>query len=877
MEATRTQSKEIHEKLRGYLRSSMEEIYSLHTKRLVTGTALAHKRAAAIDSLIKMALGELGYTESQGVAIVALGGYGRQELCPYSDIDILFLYDPGKCSLAKEICESLLYNLWDINLKVGHSIRTIKECMELAHDDDVTILTSLLDGRFLWGDLALWETLDRRLYRELLPSISSVYIEKKLAEYEKRIDKYGRSVYILEPHVKEGEGGLRDIHAALWIAKAKFKVKSFKDLLHLTVILQRDLRVFEKGLDFLLTIRSHLHYLAGRQEDRLSFQWQEEVARFLGYKDIGELPGIERFMRVYYLHANMITDHSRKLIDRCTYKPKVRFHAHKTVPLEHGFIVRGGELSVSNHNMLKEKPENMMRAFEYSDRHGVKLSPFLLDLIRDSVHLIDDKTRRNPELNASFLRLLKTGKNVAQALFEMNRIRLLGHYIPEFGKIVCLAQHDAYHVYTVDVHSIFMIRELEERQKAESDDGFSLITELAKKVKNRHILYLACLFHDMGKGQGRNHAKKGALMVPKIAERMGLSKSETAQLKFLVRRHLIMTHLSQRRDIHDEDLIHKFAETVKSLETLNLLYLLTFADIRSVGPDVWTNWKDMLLRELYMRTAPILAKGRRERESPEKRVKLLTQKVIEKLGAEMEEKRITDFLAPMPVSYFLSFNASKIAEHIRKFESKAGAIGFDITHNPVEGYDEFTFWGSDEVGIFSKLCGVLTANGINILGARIVTRDDGRILDVFYVNKRGESTCHEKEVWEKIQKELMGVLTGEIDVEELVQKRKRYQPIYQKPIPRYPSRIEFDNESSSKYTVIDIYAHDREGLLYDVTKTLTHLGLSIEYAKISTKVDQVADVFYVRDLESGKIFDTERLEEIKKALLEAIEEKVTQV
>ena len=861
---------QLKEKVKTYLEKNQTELKTLHDSRVIPGRELAQQRSEAIDGLTKESLNHLGFSNLKNVSIVALGGYGREELCPYSDIDLLFLYDARSKSLAKDAVKRLTYLLWDLSLDIGYSVRTIDECMELSVGEDTTILTSLLDGRFVLGDKKLHDELEKKLFRELLPNFSSKYIERKIEENEKRNGKFGRSVYLLEPHLKEGQGGLREIHSALWIAQAKFKVKSFQELLLKGVLLERELRVFERELDFLLQIRSELHYLAGRREDRLSFEFQEKIASFLGYKDSGELRAVERFMRVYYLRANLIMEHSKKLIERCTIKPRTIFRAPKTIYLDNGFIIQGGMLSVSSRNIFSEHPENLMRAFEYGDKYEVKMSKYLLDLIRDSVNVIDENTRRSPELNASFLRLLKEGKEVANALFEMNRLRLLGRFIPEFGKIVCMVQHDAYHVYTVDVHSIFMVKEIENLINNKYERELPLLTQTAKEISNRHVLYLACLFHDMGKGEGRNHAHRGAEMIPKISERIGLSQEETEQLEFMVKHHLIMPHFSQRRDMHDDSLIIRFAKSVRNVETLSLLYLLSFADIKSVGPDVWTNWKAMLLNELYLRTRSVLDKGEFKREKPEDRAKRLIQEVIQILKSKFPEERIREHLENMPYSYFLVFSPQKIAYHMKLIEKFRKGIGMDVIFHPNEEYDEFTFWGFDEVGIFSKLCGVIAASGINILGARIITRNDARILDTFYVNRLSKSTSKDKEIWNKLWNALNRVLEGQVDVEELVSRRKKNKAIYEKTIPKNPTRIEIDNESSDSSTVIDIYTHDRIGLLYDITKTLAKLGLSVDYAKISTKVDQVADVFYVSEVEGKKVLEAEKLENIKSALLKAI-------
>jgi [protein-PII] uridylyltransferase len=843
-------------------KEKQHELKKLHDRRSLSGIAFSERMSLITDELIKESLRHLGFRHLKDISIIATGGYGRKELCPYSDVDLLFLYSPTKKSLVESAAQKLLYSLWDLNLQIGHSIRTIDECFEIALNEDTTILTSLLDGRYITGDRKVFNQYDRKLFLEFLPTISSRFIEKKLQENERRIDKFGRSIYLLEPNIKEGEGGLRDIHAALWIAQAKFKLKKFRELLYKGILTERELNVFTKGLDFLLEIRTQLHYLADRAENILRFDYQEEIARFLGYKDT-ELPAVERFMRIYYLRGNLIREQSKKLIDRCVFRPKVSFGSQKTVVLDKGLIIQGGMLSASSRRIFRDHPENFIKCFEYADKYNIKISKYLLDLIRENVRLIDENVRNDPALNASFLSLLSNGKAVSDALFEMNRLRLLGHYIPEFGKIVCMVQHDAYHVYTVDIHSIFMIREIQNLINGKYEKEFPRLTIISRGISKRHILYLACLLHDIGKGEGRNHSHKGAQMIPKIAERIGLTGEENEKLQFIVKHHLIMPHFSQRRDLHDVSLIIRFAKSVKTVETLSLLYLLSFADIRSVGPDVWTNWKGMLLEELYLRTKAILDEGEFKKESLGERANRFTKDVVTLVKEEFSEQWVKKILGGMPHSYFAGYSPQRIAYHLKLIRKFPKGVGTDVVFHPGEEYDEFTFWGFDKPGIFSHLCGVLAGNGINILGARIVTRDDGRILDVFYVNRLGKSTHVEKKLWSKVNEDLDNVLKGEADVGQIVSRRKKYGPIYVRTIPKNPARVEIDNESSESSTIIDVYTHDRVGLLYDITKAITNLGLSITYAKISTKVDQVADVFYVNEIDGGKVHDRIKLNQIK--------------
>ena len=866
-EDLKTELKFYFDRSRNNLREKHRRRSKKHKASL--GIELCRERSALNDEIIVRALSEFGFKDVKGISIIALGGYGRDELCPYSDIDLLILYSVKSKKWAKELTEHLLYFLWDLNLEIGHSVRTVDECIELSKDHDTTILTSLLDSRHIYGDEKLTKKLENKLYNELLPEYSNIFIDKKIAESKNRVRRYGGSVYLLEPNIKEGEGGLRDVHTALWVAQARYKIKNFRDLLNIGVINSKEHRVIEKCYNFLLAVRSQLHYLAKRREDRLSFDYQEKVARFFGYRD-AELRAVEKFMRVYYLRARLTNQQSERIIESCIAKTRASSESRRTTYLENGFTIQGGFLSVTSRNVFKENPVNLIRAFEYANKHSVKMSKHLTWLIwENSIH-IDDKVRRNSEFNGIFLRILKTAKNVSEILYQMNELRLLAHYIPEFGKIVCMVQHDAYHVYTVDVHSIFMVREIEKLTNYSYEEEFPLLTKIAESVEKRHVLYLACLIHDAGKGSGKDHSEKGSRMAPVIAARMGLNKQESMQLEFLVKYHLIMPHFSQRRDLHDVSLIERFSEMVKSLETLILLYLLTFADMRSVGPDVWSNWKGMLLRELYLRTAKYLELGEYTKESVEKRKERVIDKVLKINKKQVSLKRTRNILDSMPDSYFSAHAPKAIANHIKIINKSDSDMTTDLVHHPHEEYDEFIFWGNDDKKLIYKICGVLTAGNVNILGARIVTTNDGRVLDVFYVNKLGKSTSDEKEVWEKINTNLIRVHKGKDDVEQLVNKRKSGTAFYEKVIPKYPPRIEIDNNSSDTSTVIDIYTHDRPGLLYDVAKTLDKLRLNINYAKISTKVDQVVDVLYVSTRAGKKITDEKRIERIKNALMDAI-------
>ncbi len=872
--STATKTKETKKNIEKFFKQSFDEIKQKHRRKTkknkaLTGHNLARERTKTVDAVIERSLEINGYSDLMGVSVVALGGYGRCELSPHSDVDLLFLYKNRSKTLAKDVAESVLYFLWDLKLDVGHSVRTIEECVELSYDDeDTTILTSLLDSRFIFGDLNLYSSLENEIYNELLPRNSSNYIKKKLEEKENRISRFGKTVYLLEPNVKESEGGLRDLQSAIWIAQSKYKVKNLNEILQKGFLSQKEFRVMQKCENFLLLVRAELHYLAERREDNLTFSFQEKIAKFFGYKD-ADLKAVERFMRVYYLRASVVKQQSQKIIDKCTQKARGR-SSRKTIHLDHGFIIQGGFLSVTSKNVFREDPCNLLRAFEYVNKHEVKMSRYLVWLIRDSVSLVDESVRKDVSFNRIFLSLLRKAKNVSKMFFEMNELRLLSHYIPEFGKIVCMVQYDSYHVYTVDVHSIFMVKEIEKLINYEYHEEFKLLTKTAESLTKRHVLFLACLFHDMGKGSGKNHSQKGAAMIPKIAERMGLNKVDAEQLEFLVRHHLVMPHFSQRRDMNDPTLIERFARSVKSLETLSLLYLLTFADIRSVGPEVWTNWKGMLLTELYLRTARMIEVEDYKKETVEQRRERIVNEVVKITGDKLKDTKVKKILKKKPASYFEGFSPKNISRHVMLINSSGKGLGSEIINYKKEGYDEFTLWGFNNEGIFSKLCGIMSLNGLNIMGARIVTTSDDRILDIFYVNRLGKSTSENNKLWDKVREDVESVTNNKIDVEKLLDKRNTGNMSYRKKVPKYPSKIVIDNKSSDSSTVVDVYTHDREALLFDITNTLRNLGLTIDYAKVSTKVDQVVDAFYVRDKKGKKIENEKQIEKIKSSLLEAI-------
>jgi [protein-PII] uridylyltransferase len=581
-------------------------------------------------------------------------------------------------------------------------------------------------------------------------------------------------------------------------------------------------------------------------------------------------------MRDYYLHAMKVKNFTAMFITKCTWREEAAMKILGYLirrPIGDGFFIIKGELVIPDETVVSKEPGLLMKVFEYSQKHRVSLHLRTEALVRNNLDQINDRFRRNKEVNASFFTILRSEKGLGETLQLMHELEFLNRFIPEFEKLYCKVQHDIYHLYTVDIHSLFAVGEIAGLWRGEHGADLPLLTQLAKEVDKRELLVLAVLLHDMGKGEGGGHADKGAAMVPTIARRMGLSKEDTERLEFLVKNHLLFAHIAQRRDLHDEKMIIQFARQMEKSENLMMLYLLTYADIKAVGPDVWTEWKALLLQELYEKAFEVLERGDFRLEARSERVKKVKRKVIEILGDEFAVEIVKEELKAMTIRHLLSNAPAILAEHVRIMLSLGdNSMVTRLAHETERGYTNYTICTLDVSGLFSKITGVMAANGINILGAQIHTSTNGKVLDVLQVNSPQGFVITDESRWNKVSDDMRQVLEGKIRVSTLVEKRHRPTLLTEKLKPRFPTRVEIDNEVSADYTVIDVYTHDKVGLLYQITSTLTKLGLYIGVSKISTKVDQVADVFYVKDIFGHKISNEKKLVEIRERLVNAIEE-----
>lgn len=866
---------------KSYIDRSRAVLFERH-RQGAGGFEVAAAYSTMMDHLIRQLLGaisaELLYHfpgQPPSFAIVAQGGYGRGELNPQSDIDLLFLHRWKVTPFVESITEKLLYTLWDCGLQVGHATRSIADCVRLG-ESDMRIRTALLDARFLCGDYTLYGEFEKVLEGKLLKKGIARFVREKQDESRLRHATYGGSVYLLEPEVKEGEGGLRDIQTARWIARAKLKVKDLDSLALNGVVGAADVANLKEAQDFLLRVRNELHFATGKHQDQLTFEHQEKVSGALGYQGEGSLRGVEVFMREYYLHAAQISRLSNLIIHRVTECDKPRF-TEKLVfgrTLREGVRMSRGHINVTKPEILESHPENLISIFDDAQKYRCRLSHETRELLRQHLGAIDDDFRRNDAVNESFFKILKWRDGVYDTLLEMHQSGVLGAFIPEFGRLLCMALHDAYHIYTVDEHSLKLVMEIERLKAGEYKDALPLLTQIARETEKIELLYLGMMFHDIGKGFGGGHSEVGAKMVRPIARRMRLNADDGAMVEFLVRHHLLMTHTAFRRDLEDEKTIFEFAKSMSNVSNLKMLFLLTFADVKAVGPEVWNPWKASLLGELYVKALHLLEeveKGEFQREDVRAVIRRVQNRVRKQLKETQEEEKVDSFIDNMPDRYFLSVAENDIPSHfelMEKFRGKKAEMS--IEHFPERDCTSVVVCSLDRPGLFASITGVLSALGLDILNARIFTASDKRILDVFRISHHGRPeivTAEQK--WHKFRATLDGVLDGRLDVVKLVESSKPTLWL-QKHAPTVSTVVNIDNQISDDFTVIEIFTEDRIGVLFTITYTLHRLGLSIHVAKISTNVDQVADVFYVTDESGGKVADGDRVETIRQVLRQTL-------
>ena len=865
--------------VKNYLSSCMNVIEDIHNTG-GTGMEVAALRSIAIDRLIS-ALFDLAGREyclryakaDQKCTIVALGGYGRGELSPASDIDLMFLYPWKVGSYAETVIERILYILWDTGLDVGYSTRNISECIKAS--SDLVAKTSLIDSRYLCGDEPLFDEYKKAVNKQIFSKNVDGFINDKVAEAEVRRKKYGDSVYILEPDIKEGDGGLRDLHTALWAAKVKFKVDDFKGLNLKGILSNKEYKEVSKAFEFMLRLRNEMHFTIKRKGEQLSFELQEKISKKFGYEDKDGSLAVEQLMKEYYLTANRIKELSDIIVERCLDKSAGRglVKLIRQRDLSDGFKLFAGEITISDKDLFKKRPSLMMRLFELSQLHGVQIHSFARERLRENLFRIDDAFRASPDVNRSFMNILKSEWDVTGSLKLMHKLEVMDRFIPEFGEVRCQVQHDIYHIYTVDTHSLFAVEQLRRLMLGEHKDEYPLRSALIQELERPEVLYLAALLHDVGKGKGGRHEELGAKIAASVATRIGFSSEDIDDIDFLVLNHLKLSNTAQRRDLNDPKLIVDFAMDMGTLERVKMLYLLTYADVKAIGPDVWTEWKGSLFLELYTKTAEVFEMGTFEVEDAKEKIRKVASDVEQIIGKDYPEKELHAFMRSMPERYLLSKTPKKITEHFIIAMSHTPPLSIDIRHNERRGYTRLIVTTIDSPSLFYKISGVLAGNGITILGADIYTRKNGEVLDIFHVKSAIENLPIDPKRWARVEGDLLDVIQGERKAEDVMKEYCKPSILDDKYSPKIKPRVIINNEISDSNTVVEIHAQDRVGLLYTISKILVKQGLYIEVSKISTMGEKATDVFYLKDIFGQKIYFKEKLNEIKKELEDALEEE----
>lgn len=838
-----------------------------------------------------------------GVAVIAVGGYARREMSIQSDVDLLLLYRDELTPFVQYVAERLQYWLWDAGLHIGMATRTIEETVDLGRED-VTVRTGVLMARYLCGDGEFFHAFADRIRDELLPDPVEFVTEQRELLRERHAE-YGDTLYLLQPNVKEGAGTLRDYHAAYWVARGtQPSVRNVDDFLHFGLLTEPEMQEYRQALDFLWRTRNELHLRSKRANDQMSFEAQEEVAEGLGYGSMAEaaerqrgrempddatladlrfepddpdLP-VERFMRDYYRHARAISSLSELVIEQCA--KRVLPGASETPasqPIEDGFALVEGQLAIPHAAHLREDPLRVLRAFEIAQRHQVRLSRMAQRLIRENLGLIDDAVREDPELSAMFMRILASETRVMRTLMAMNDVGVLAAVVPEWEHIVCRWQHVIYHTYTVDVHSIFLVEELRRLWRGKYARAMPELTEIMQEVEDRPVLFLGCLLHDIGKGFGGDHSNKGVVRARPAIARLGLSKERADRVLFIVQHHLLMSHLAQSRDLSDPKLILELAQICGDRINLRNLYLATFADIRASSVEGWTDWKGQLLRELYERTAEMLETGA---ERPDQAVALLEARVERRREAAHQElvrlgvgpSKIESYFDQMPRRYFLSHTPRQIARHAQVVLRFGDDAAVATANQAMKGgFTEFIVCTKDVHGLYSQVAGVMTACGLNILGSHVYTTRGGLAVEIYRTHTPRGGPDEREMLWQEVQEQLESVLSGAVDVGDLVRRRRRPVGLARPRASRKAPRVIISNTESEFYTLVDVIADDRLGLLYDVTRTIGEQGFEIYISKAATIKDQVTDAFYLKDGSAKKIKDTGALERLREALLESLE------
>ncbi len=824
----------------------------------------------SIDSAVCLLFRNAALQSGVKSALVALGGYGRREMALLSDVDLLFLMEGGFQDEANPLADAILYPFWDSGVNVGGATRTVADCRDVM-TTDVRALTAMLDARLVAGSSELYDGF-KQLICEYFSNARQrkKFITLKIREHEKRLQRFGSSIYLAQPNVKEGEGGLREYHTLMWCARA---ARPGDDPAAVLARYLRDevaVRRMNASYGFLWSVRQALHLAEGSWNDRLAEGVQEEVARRLSIRRQGGEGDAQRLMSLYYSNAEQLhlaCERGLEMIRR-EVEPSSIFSSiilRRRLP--------GGFVKTENGTLLMDavagefSPDVVMKLFATARRTGLPVDP---------------ETKAALTANGGWRTGLKQGEALSEArsifseishldrvLVEMHECGALEGAFPEMEELFHAAQRDGVHLYTVGVHSIKTVGEIAALVAGAKRPSHK---RALAQIRRPHVLALAAFLHDIGKGRGGDHAGKGAVIAHEIAKGLGLDAADCQDIEFLVRSHLLMATLAFKRDINDPALIERFAQSVRSAELLAMLYLITYADLRAVGPSVWSEWKGGLLDDLYGLTQEHMAAGGAAPEKRARESERIIRSVLRRIGAGCEEERVREFLETLPERYLFSVDPESVAAHFMMSRDVGERACATITREVSEkGCTEFSVVTPDSPGLFAKIAGVLSANGANIVTAQLYTSAHGMAIDVLWVTDSLHRPMNDPERWSRIRSELVEAVSGERELKKIVGGRFK-QRLLAWNAARRPVEVLVDNDVSALHTVVEISADDRRGLLYTIADTIHELGLMIDLARITTHVDRVTDVFYIKEASGKKVEAQERLDGIRRALSDALAE-----
>ena len=881
------EQKNLNAELKAFCLKERERIRNRHQFG-IGGQEIVLEYTNLADSVVKRiyqsTLEEKIISEGTQVAILAVGGYGREDLNLYSDIDILIVYDDKKIKLKhiELFATKLITTLWDSGFDVGHSCRSIKDCVQVTAGD-IFSRTSMIEARYVVGAQTVYKKLKKQMSKHVFKTQVKTFIKKKIEEWEDRHQVYGSTIYLQEPNLKESVGGLRDFHTAIWLTSVSYNINEINQLWKQNIISETCYQSCTESIDFLLHLRNELHHISGRKNDKLNFELQEKVSKNLGYKDEEYRLAEEFMMRDYYLHAEHIYEFAKLIIDHTRHQSYSLTHwlTHQwQKSIGDGFIIKNGEISFQKgfSNFKDHDPSRLMKLFAHRQQiHGTTKNQFPIstdvrNVIATSLDLIDENFRCSPAVAESFMSILHHPKDVAVTLRRMHRWQVLDRYIPEFATIRSLVKYDYFHQYTVDEHTLYAIENLEEETLKDLEDG-QVFIEMMQEVENPEILRLAILLHDIGKGvqnQG-NHDPYSVKMSVDVLKRLGLEQTERDLVLFLVKNHLHMSRIAQQRDLNDIKVIQNFANLVHNESQLKMLYLLTFADIRAVSPSTWNSWNAILLQELYVRTLEFL-RG----ETGEFKIAKLKKDVINMIGQQINMDSIEQHFMHMPRHELIFYKPESIAKQIRLIDELEDKPFILTCFEEGGSYAQLGICAYIERGNFRKVLGVLVSENINIMSASVNTRKDGYALYMFTINEIAHQDQNKKTdiMTPTRRKKIEDTLTAVWQNEKLIEKiaKTSNAPLSQirtQPASEHPE-IRFDNTESDQETIIDIRAKDKLGLLYAISTTLDKLGLKISLAKVTTQAMMAIDSFYVSDQNGEKIRNGVMMEEIRQKLTEKL-------